>query len=60
VALQPKRKPGRLLRLISNIDDKREKRWSPRARLLLIVGASLWLWVLIVLLARAIVAMEHF
>jgi len=60
VAVPPKRKPGRLLRLICNIDDKREKRWSPRVRLLLLVGASLWLWVLIVLVARAIIAMEHF
>ncbi|HEV8525910.1 MAG TPA: hypothetical protein VGQ71_15555 [Terriglobales bacterium] len=36
-------------------DDKLEKRWSPRTRLVFIVAASLRLWLLIALIVAIII-----
>jgi hypothetical protein len=53
VALLPKR-PERRARLEVVHRDESAKRWSPRARLLFIVGASAALWLLIALIVASI------
>ena len=47
----PKRQPVR----DETTGDNLEKRWSPKVRLLFIVGACLCLWLLVVLVAKIVI-----